>query len=48
MNQTLLNDARDHARAILHHCVTPHGYRASALAALCAATASSRRSRACS
>ncbi|MCB9159403.1 MAG: glycogen debranching protein [Caldilineaceae bacterium] len=33
MNQTLLNDARDHARAILHHCVTPHGYRASALAA---------------
>ena len=33
MTHTLLNDARDHARAILHHCVTPHGYRASALAA---------------
>ncbi|MEZ4613386.1 MAG: hypothetical protein R2838_24630 [Caldilineaceae bacterium] len=26
MTHTLLDDARDHARAILHHCVTPHGY----------------------
>ncbi|MEZ4584625.1 MAG: hypothetical protein R3A10_23825 [Caldilineaceae bacterium] len=26
MTHTLLDDARDHARAILHHCVTPHGF----------------------
>ena len=32
-NQALLTDARSHAREILYNCVTPDGYRASALAA---------------
>ena len=29
----LLDEARKRALHIVHHCVTPHGYRASALAA---------------
>ena len=34
MNQAdLLDRARDHARSILHRCVTADGYRASALPA---------------
>jgi hypothetical protein len=32
-NRTLLNEARQHALEILYQCVTPHGFRASALAA---------------
>jgi len=29
----LLSEARERAREILHQCVTPHGFRASGLAA---------------